>query len=78
MEVLIWGVWLKTHLFFCSAVVFGAWETMLGKGSGILLGIFLNSLPALSWNTPCLALERLHALKSTDAQGGCLDDLLAS
>lgn len=69
----------RTHLFFCSAVVFGAWETVLGKGSGILLGIFLNSLPALSWNTPCLALERLHALKSTDSgYGGCLDDLLAS
>lgn len=59
---------------FCS----GIWG--LGNGSGMLLGIFLNFLPALCWNTPCLALERFHALMSTDARGigGCFDGLLAS
>lgn len=64
VRIFVWGAWLKNMLAFllCCTV----W--VLGKHSGILLDIFLNPLPALSWNTPYLALERFHTLKSTDAR----------
>lgn len=57
---------MLAFLLCCSVWGMGSW--VLGKHSGILLDIFLNPLPALSWNTPCLALEGFHTLKSTDAR----------
>lgn len=58
---------IEEHICF-SALLWYLGLGKLGKGSGILLGVFLNFLPALSWNTPCLALERFQALKSTNAE----------